>query len=139
MSARRASGRRAELVFALVVLAIAGALAACFGVLGTATNTRSPQVTALISRDGAVVQTIDPSNVEEPFTFLLEDARGSNLVEVDHGRIRVAEADCPDKVCEHTGWIERTGQVIACVPHGLTIVVAYEGEEAVDGPDAVAG
>lgn len=63
--------------------------------------------------------------------------RGVNVVAVEPGRIRVAEADCPDEVCVHTGWIDGPATPIACVPHGLTVTVAREGGDG-DGLDAVA-
>ena len=59
------------------------------------------------------------------------------MVAVEPGRIRVAEADCPDEVCVHTGWIDGPATPIACVPHGLTVTVAREGDDG-DGLDAVA-
>ena len=65
------------------------------------------------------------------------DASGVNVVAVEPGRIRVAEADCPDEVCVHTGWIDGPATPIACVPHGLTVTVAREGGDG-DGLDAVA-
>lgn len=136
---KRRAAHPAELAFALAVLVVAGALAACFAAWNAATGADGTRACAVVSRDGTPIQTIDLTNVSEPSTLLLEDARGNNLVEVDRGRIRVTEADCPDKICAQTGWIERPGQVIACVPHGLTITVEREGEEAFDGPDAVAG
>ena len=39
----------------------------------------------------------------------------------------MAEADCPDEVCVH-GLDRRSCPPIACVPHGLTVTVAREGE-----------
>lgn len=134
------ASRRAEAVFAIVVLAAAAVLAAGFAAGGgTETEADATSATAVVSRDGEIVQTIGLSDESGPETLLLEDARGSNLVEIDGGRIRVADADCPERVCVRSGWIERPGQIIACVPHGLTIVIEREGEEAPDGPDAVSG
>jgi len=43
----------------------------------------------------------------------------------DH-RIRFIEADCPDKLCERTGWISRPGESAICLPN--RIVVRIEGE-----------
>lgn len=83
---------------------------------------------ATVSRDGEVMRTIDLSAVDEPFTFEVADERGCNVVAVEHGRIRVVEADCPDRICEHAGWIDAPGRPIACIPHGLAITVERPGE-----------
>ena len=84
-----------------------------------------------------MIETIDLDAVKNPYTLRLEDERGVNVVAVEPGRIRVAEADCPDEVCVHTGWTCDPATPIACVPHGLTVTVAREGGDG-DGLDAVA-
>lgn len=131
---KRRAGK-AELLFAAAVLAVAvGGFA-----LAHAADAARPDghAVATIARDGAVVDTIDLDAVDEPYTLRLDDGRGVNVVAVEPGRIRVAEADCPDEVCVRTGWIDGPATPIACVPHGLTITVAREGGAA-DGIDAVA-
>lgn len=45
-------------------------------------------------------------------------------VEVKGGKVRVAESDCPRRVCVRTGWISRPGQTIVCVPNRLLVEVA---------------
>lgn len=138
--------RRAELLFAAVVAAVAvGGLAVAYALgafgahahAGSGAYADGTHAVAVIARDGNVVETIDLAAVQEPYTFKLEDARGSNVVAVEPGRISVAEADCPDEVCVHTGWIDSPATPIACVPHGLTITIEREGGDA-HGLDAVA-
>lgn len=133
------ASRRAEAVFAIVALAVAAVLAAGFAASGAEAGAGAESAKAVVSRDGEVVQTIALSEQSEPEALLFEDARGDNLIEIDGGRIRVADADCPERICVRSGWIERPGQIIACAPHGLTIVIERGGEETPDGPDAVAG
>lgn len=48
---------------------------------------------------------------------------GRNLIRVENGAVMVAQADCPDKVCVQTGPIQKEGQVIACLPHGLIVYI----------------
>lgn len=92
--------------------------------------------TALVYQDGVCIRTIDLSQVEEPYSFTVEWEDGYNIVEVERGRIRVSEADCPDKVCVRRGWVSDRAAPIACLPHRL--VIQLEGRE--DAPvDGVAG
>ena len=64
------------------------------------------------------------------------EAKGYTLkVRIKDGCAYVESADCPDRICVNTGKINRTGQLIACVPAGVTLRVL--GEE--DGYDFVAG
>ena len=53
----------------------------------------------------------------------LNTPRGRMILEVEPGRIRVRESDCPDKVCVRTGWITNASQSIVCVPNRTVITV----------------
>ena len=48
--------------------------------------------------------------------------------EVKNGKIRLAEASCPDKICEKTGYIGSSGQSIICVPNKITVAVVGSDE-----------
>jgi hypothetical protein len=54
------------------------------------------------------------------------------------GRIRVAQADCPDKVCVRTGWISRVNDIVACVPGRLILkIVGTADQDQNDQPDVI--
>ena len=87
---------------------------------------------ARITRDGVVLEEIALDQVEEPRRCTLEDGRGRNTIEVERGRIRVAEADCPDQVCVRRGWSGDGTTPIVCLPHKLMIEIVGE-EGGLDG------
>jgi len=60
---------------------------------------------------------------EEPIIFKVEGPIGIHTIEVNQGRVRVFEAPAADplKICEKTGWIEREGPIIVCVPNSLSL------------------
>lgn len=97
----------------------------------------------LLDRDGAKAviqvggqgkQELDLSKDQE---FWVGDPEiGRNLIRVEDGTVMVAQADCPDKICVHTGPISQEGEVIACLPHGVIIYIP-RGEEA--GPSMKGG
>ena len=82
---------------------------------------------ARITRDGALLEEIDLDRVDETYSFTLEDGRGINTVLVERGRIRVSEADCPDRVCVNRGWISDGTAPIICLPHKLMIEIVGGG------------
>ena len=63
--------------------------------------------------------------------------KGTNEVEVKGGRVRVNDADCPNRDCVGQGWIDRAGQQIVCLPHELWIEIV--SDESVDGAETSAG
>ena len=95
----------------------------------------APSPTARITRDGVLLEEIDLDKVEEPRSLVLEDGSGTNTVQVEKGRIRILEADCPDQVCVNQGWISSGAVPIICLPHRLIIEIV----EAGGGLDGAAG
>ena len=57
---------------------------------------------------------------------------GTNVIAIEGGKIYMKTADCPDRSCVYAGKISKKGSVIACLPHGVKIVVRGE-REGVDG------
>ena len=83
--------------------------------------------TARVTRDGVLLEEIDLNRVDTPYTLTFEDASGTNTVLVERGRIRVSEADCPDQICVHQGWISDSVIPIVCLPHRLMIEIVGAG------------
>lgn len=93
---------------------------------------------ANIYRDGECICSIDLSKVTEGYSFTLEDGEGRvNVVRVEPGRIRIEDANCPDKVCVRTGWITTGSKPIICMPAKL--VIRLETKAGADEFDAVTG
>lgn len=113
--------RRNTLILALALLAV---LAAAFG--AQRWLARGGGAAAVIKVDGQVVHTLSLSEAQE--LWVGDGETGRNLVRVEDGRVMVVEADCPDKICVHTGAISREGEVIACLPHSLIVYIPFKGE-----------
>lgn len=41
-------------------------------------------------------------------------------------------ANCPDKVCVHTGFINKPGQSIVCLPHKINVKIVSNDTSKVD-------
>ena len=96
---------------------------------------RAEASAARIYQDGECIRTIELVRVDAPFSFTVEWEGGYNLIEVERGRIRVAEADCPDQACVRQGWISNSVVPIACLPHKLVVQL----ESAPGGVDGATG
>ena len=48
---------------------------------------------------------------------------GTNIVKIEHGKVSVESATCPDKVCVHHSPIKNKGDAIICVPNGIVVEV----------------
>ena len=97
-----------------------------------------PGAVARIEVDGQVVRRVDLATVTSGETFTIDTPWGSNAIEVRPGGIRVADADCPDRVCVNKGWLTGGYAPIVCLPHRLVITLEAGGGD--DGaPDVVTG
>ncbi|MCL2366813.1 MAG: NusG domain II-containing protein [Oscillospiraceae bacterium] len=76
---------------------------------------------AHIYHDGIRIDTLDLNEISEMLTLTLTFENGTNTIEAERGRIRMATADCPDRTCVHQGWISRGSLPIVCLPHRLVI------------------
>ncbi|NLY54860.1 MAG: NusG domain II-containing protein [Firmicutes bacterium] len=94
----------------------------------------SDQVTAIVLQDGVVIHEIDLSNVNEPYQIRVENEQGGyNIIEVDRGRIRVVEANCPEQVDVLQGWISEPHESLVCLPHRLVVKIQAQPKSDVDG------
>jgi hypothetical protein len=113
MDAKRKTITWIWIFLALAALALGGVFAA--------RRFSEPAVTARITLDGELYREIDLRAVTMPYEFTIETELGSNTVRVEHGRIAVITADCPDKICVQRGWAEDGLLPIVCLPHRLVI------------------
>lgn len=46
---------------------------------------------------------------------------GTSTIEIRAGRARFSDSPCTAKVCIHTGWLQHSGEVAACLPNGVSL------------------
>ena len=85
-----------------------------------------------ISQNGEILEripvkdTINNQNLVE-----VKGPIGTSIIEVYNGKVRMKEAPekDPEKICEKTGWIERAGPSIICVPNKISIWIESENND----------
>lgn len=85
---------------------------------------------AIIQQNGIIIAELPLSRDTTLETN--DTSGGTNTITVKDNMIMITEANCPDLVCVHTGAISHTGEVIACLPHGLIITIRESDEESLD-------
>lgn len=66
-------------------------------------------------------------------TIPIKTEFGYNLIEIGDEKVRVIEADCPDKLDVKQGYISKVGEVIVCLPNKLVIEIkGIDDERDVD-------
>jgi hypothetical protein len=104
----------------LIFLLLLALVASLFWSLG-----RGPGAQVVIYT-GETLAFVGPLNQERQLAF--EGPLGITQVEIAHEAVRVTDSPCPRKVCIGMGEVQRSGDLLACVPNRL--VVRIEGEAA---------
>lgn len=119
---------RINVIAVLVITALALAAATAANALGNAVDART-----------VVIQDADGNTFAMPLSkddvLTVASSAGTNVIEVQSGKVRVSEADCPNQDCVEQGWISNAGQQIVCLPHKL--VVNITDEDAASAYDVV--
>ncbi len=77
---------------------------------------------AVITQNGQVIEEIELDTVTEPREITLP-GKYHEIIEVEKGRIRFKYADCPDKICVNTGWLEKAGDTAVCLPNRAVVTI----------------
>lgn len=84
---------------------------------------------ALIYKEGKVISEI---SLEKDQKTVI----GPLAIEVKDNKIRVADADCPNHICVHSGFISEPGQSVVCLPNKMLIEIPASSKNT--GYDSVA-
>ncbi|MGE5574203.1 MAG: NusG domain II-containing protein [Bacteroidota bacterium] len=126
--------KRADIILAIVIVAVAAVFVAGRS-LGLDTDQGAAGARkVVIELNSKHFRTVPFSQVTGVMTVDVPAGRGHTVaVEIaGDGRARVSDSDCPDKVCVRTGWIERPGEAIVCLPN--RVVVKIQGGPRDTGP-----
>jgi hypothetical protein len=117
--------KKADIVLAVALLVLG------FATLAFLRSSQKDGAFARVTVNGEVYGTY---SLAEDRTVDVVTSYGRNVLRIEGGKVWVSEADCPNHDCVEKGAIAKTGQIILCLPHKLSVTVVNEGEEA---PDAI--
>lgn len=67
-----------------------------------------------------------PLNKDRKIT--IKDKDNLNVLSIHSNGIEMIESNCPDKVCVKTGFINKPGQSIVCLPHKVNVIIVSDDE-----------
>lgn len=89
------------------------------------------QKIAIITQNNIVIDRVSLDEDQEPCTISYE-GEYPGVIEVEKGKIRFVQAQCPDQICVNTGWIEKPGEIAVCLPSGIIIKIEGTSQSDVD-------
>ncbi len=85
-----------------------------------------------ITVDGEVYDIIPLTRDMEDVSREVQGFIGTTYIEISGSRARVTFSDCPDKICVHSSWINKPGQMIVCLPNRVVVQMTSDMEQDID-------
>ncbi|WMC92068.1 NusG domain II-containing protein [Kineothrix sp. MB12-C1] len=84
----------------------------------------------VVTVDGEIYETL---SLNEDITLSIgEEDERYNVLEIKDGKVSMAEANCPDKLCVRHAPIHYNHESIICLPHKVTIAIQNGEEQDID-------
>lgn len=55
---------------------------------------------------------------------------GNSVISVQGGRLRFVSSPCRNQVCVHSGWASHSGELLACLPNRIALVLKGQADES---------
>ncbi len=108
---------------------LVAAIAVIAGIFFLWQSLNNESLTAVVTVDGEVVQTVNLSAKEEK--IIIPDTQPKVKIVAENGKIRFDYAECEDKLCVSCGNLEKKGDTAVCLPSKTVITVAGSDVDAV--------
>ena len=106
--------RRANILFALILLAAAGLLAFVL----VHRQSKAAPLAAVVDFGNGVTETL---RLDQDYDYLYDVGDYLVHLQVKDGAISFQDSQCPDHVCEQFGWLSEEDAWAACVPAGVYV------------------
>lgn len=91
-------------------------------------NNKYDKKYAEIKVKGKLYKKVDLSDINHEEIIKISTDLGENTVIIKNGGAYIIEANCPDKLCVKSGFIDEVGEVVVCLPHELVIEIKGKKE-----------
>ncbi len=118
------NSKKMNLIFALVVLALAAVLA----VLGLANRKDPHELCALVLYDNEEGSQQMVISLDEDKTYDIPTRFDTVHIQVKDGAVAFINSPCPDHVCEGFGWLNSRGAFASCIPNGVFMSIEEIGD-----------
>jgi len=124
--------KRADIIIVLIIAAVAAAGMAVTKIAGMESGKKYVEITV----EGRLYKKVELTKGYSE-RVKVETDHGHNIIYIHDGGVQIVESDCRDHICVDTGFIDKNGQMIVCLPHKLYVKIVSGNEKDKDEIDAV--
>lgn len=77
-------------------------------------------------------QHIESLDLGENQAFTVDGPLGESELEISNGRVRFISSPCRNQVCVHQGWASHSGELLACLPNRIALVLEGQAANSAD-------
>lgn len=114
----------------IILFAVLASVVALLSQLHTSSDSYECEVRV----GGETVYSISLNEITQPIEYTVDSDIPVTVV-IERDGVYVKSAQCPDKLCEHTGKITRASQSIVCLPAKVSVTLISESSSY----DAIVG
>jgi len=63
-------------------------------------------------------------SIHEHVTLHVPGKLGDSVIQIENGHARFEDSPCQSKFCVHSGWLQQSGDIIACLPNGISLQIS---------------
>lgn len=82
-------------------------------------------------------QEVEAGPLGENQQLTISGSLGDSVLEVRDGKVRFVSSPCRNQVCVHQGWASHSGELLACLPNRIAVVLEGLGQSSNVEVDAV--
>lgn len=82
-----------------------------------------------IYSDSELIKTL---SLREDTEYEINVDNHKNIIKIENGSVSMIDADCPDKLCEKQGKINKNGMSIICLPNKIVVKINSNTDMDVD-------
>ncbi|MEG0691613.1 MAG: NusG domain II-containing protein [Oscillospiraceae bacterium] len=106
---------------------IAVVIIACFIAILVMNKKSTNKLVAQISHNNKIIKEIDLSTASDTI-FKLSDNDNVSFQILNH-KIRFVNTNCPDKLCENFGYLDKANDLAICLPNQVSLKLIGDKEE----------
>lgn len=122
--------KKLDKILIFVVLLVAALLMGFNYFKGKAVANSSKELIAEITVKGKVYKELKLS--KEKQQIIIETELGKNIVNIHDKGIEIIDASCHDHICQKSGFINKPGKMIVCLPNKVSIKIKGNLGEDID-------
>ncbi|WP_461205152.1 NusG domain II-containing protein [Clostridium sp. DL1XJH146] len=122
--------KKIDIVIISILIIVSIVTIGIYNIVANERNKNSEELYAVIYLDGEIYKKV--LLTEEEQIIELDTSYGQNEIHVYNYGVEMHKADCPDQVCVKTGFINKVGNRVVCLPNKVYVEIVGEAVPEVD-------